>query len=77
MAKGEYRYFLFSREQMEFRKAMEAKQGRKFKVGTVIISGVRKPYTELSITGKSIYSDADIVAHGDISTMKYTLPKGE
>ena len=74
---GQIKYFLFSREQMEFRKIMEAKQGKKFKVGTVIINGVRKPYTEMSDSGKSRYSDANIVAHGDISKIKYTPPKGE
>lgn len=74
---GQVKYFLFSREQMEFRKDIEARQGKKFKVGTVIINGVRKHYTELSDSGKSRYSDAIIVAHGDISRIKYTPPKGE
>lgn len=74
---SQIKYFLFSREQMEFRKSMEARQGKKFKVGTVIVNGVRKHYTEMSDTNKSRYSDAVIVAHGDISTFKYTQPKGE
>lgn len=74
---SQIKYFLFSREQMEFRKSMEAKQGKKFKVGTVIVNGVRKHYTEMSDSGVSNYSDAKIVAHGDISKIKYTPPKGE
>ena len=74
---SQIKYFMFSREQMEFRKSMEANQGKRFKVGTVIVNGVRKPYTEMSDSGKSRYSDATIVAYGDISKIRYTPPKGE
>ena len=74
---SQIKYFLFSREQMEFRKTIEARQGKKFKAGTVIVNGVRKLYTEMSDTSKSKYSDTIIVAHGDISKIKYIPPKGE
>lgn len=71
------KYFLFSRQQMEFRKQIEAKQGKKFKVGTVIINGVRKAFTEMSDSNRSQYSDAQVVAYGDISKIRYSAPKGE
>lgn len=71
------KYFLFSREQMEFMKNMEAVQGKRFRTGTVIVNGIRKQFTELSSSGVSRYSDAKIVAQGDISRIKYTPPRGE
>lgn len=72
-----YKYFIYSSEQLKFKEKMEAKMGKKFKVGTVIYKGKKRSFTELSNTGKSNYSDAKIVAEGDITTIKYTLPKGE
>jgi hypothetical protein len=71
-----YRYFIYSSEQMEFQKKMEEKAGRNYQVGTVIASGKKRPFTELSKTGESNYSDAKIIAEGEIKKFKYTLPKG-
>ena len=71
-----YRYFIYSSEQMAFQKKMEEKTGKTYYVGTVIYRGKRVSFTELSRTGKSIYSDAKIVAEGDFTKMKYTLPRG-
>lgn len=71
------KYFLFSRDQMEFMKKMEATRGKRFKIGTVIVNGVRKVYTEMSNNSSSRYADAQIVAYGDITKMRYTPPKGE
>jgi len=73
----DYRYFIYSSEQLEFQKKMESKLGKNYKVGTVISRGKKKSFTELSKTGKSRYSDAKIVAEGDINLIKYTLPRGE
>ena len=71
------KYFIYSYEQLQMRKQVELKMGRKFKVGHVIVNGVRKPFTELSSTSKSRYADAKIVAQGDPRLMNYTEPKGE
>ena len=68
------KYFLYSNEQLKLRKEVEARMGKKFIVGTVIVNGTRKPFTELSSTEKSRYSDAKIVAEGDPTIMRYTLP---
>ena len=69
-----YKYFIFSSEQLKFRRETELKLGRHFKPGQVIVNGVRTPFTELSDKDKSRYSDAKVVAYGDISKMTYTLP---
>lgn len=71
------KYFMYSSEQLKFRKQIESKMGKKFKIGHVIVNGVKKPFTELSSSPKSRFTDAIIVAEGDPSIMRYTLPKGE
>lgn len=72
-----YKYFIYSSEQLSFRKQIEAKMGKKFSVGHVIVNGTRKPFTELSSTATTRYADGKIVAEGDPSTMSYTLPEGK
>lgn len=73
------KYFIYSAEQLKLRKEIELKMGRKFMVGHVIVNGVRKPFTELSSnppSASSRYADAVLVASGDPSTMKYSMPGG-
>ena len=70
------KYFLYSAEQYKLRKDIEAKMGKKFMVGHVIVNGIKKPFTELSSKPTSRYSDVKIVAEGDPTTMRYTLPEG-
>lgn len=70
------KYFLYSSEQLQFRKQVEERLGRKFIVGHVIVNGTRKPFTELSPTPESRFSDSKIVAQGDPTLMRYTLPEG-
>lgn len=69
-----YKYFFYSTEQMKFMKNIEEKMGRKYTVGQVIVNGTRKPFTELSSSPTSRYSDAKIVAQGEEIEFKYTLP---
>ena len=71
------KYFIYSAEQLKLRREIEAKMGKKFVIGQVIVSGARKPFTELSSNPKSRFSDAKIVAEGDPTLMKYTLPEGK
>lgn len=69
------RYFLYSREQVEFRKSIEAKMGRTYSPGYVISGGVKKLYSEISINPYSKrYSDANVVASGIITEMDYKPP---
>lgn len=70
------KYFIYSSEQLKLRKSVEAKMGKTFKCGTVIVNGTRKLFTELSTKPISRFSDAIIVAQGDPTLMKYTLPEG-
>lgn len=70
------KYFIYSSEQLKLRKSVEAKMGKNFKCGTVIVNGTRKLFTELSPRPTSRFSDAIIVAQGDPTLMKYTLPEG-
>lgn len=71
------KYFIYSSEQLKFRKSIEEKLGKRFNVGHVIVDGVKKPFTELSSTSASRFSDAKIVAQGDPTLMRYTLPTGK
>lgn len=53
------KYFLYSSKQLKFRKDIELKMGKKFRVGHVIVNGVRKPFTELSSQPTSRFADAN------------------
>ena len=74
---AEKKYFLYSSTQMKFRKETEAKMGRKFTPGHVLVNGSRYPFTEISSNGpeKSRYSDSKSVYYGDPTKVKYTLPE--
>lgn len=67
-----YKYFIYSASQMKDRTNIEKNIGRKFIPGTVVVGPKKLQYTELSSTGTSRYSDATIVAEGDITKMSYT-----
>jgi len=69
-----YKYFLFSNEQLKAKTAIEKKMGKTFKPGVVFNKGKRSSFTELSSSPKNQYSDTKIVAEGDDTLMKYTLP---
>lgn len=69
------KYFLYSREQVEFRKKIEAKMGRIYSPGYVIAGGAKKLYSEISAKPfSSRYSDANVVAYGNINEMVYVQP---
>lgn len=65
-------YFMFSVTDMNRRKEIEAKLGRKYKPGKVRVRGDYKPFTEM-VTDPSLskYPDATIVASGEKEQMKY------
>lgn len=71
------KYFFYSHEQLTMLKNVELKMGKKFKVGYVIVNGVRKPFTELSTSPKSRFADAKLVAQGDPSIMRYVEPSSK
>lgn len=69
-----YKYFLYSVEQMKFMKDMQKRMGKRYQVGVVFHKGKKLSFTELSSSANSRYSDAKVVAEGEATTMKYTLP---
>lgn len=67
------RYFMYSQEQMKLKRSIETKLGREYVMGTIIVKGEQKPFTEIVTSiGNMRYSDAVIVAYGDIRELKYT-----
>ena len=71
-----YKYFLYSSQQANFFKTVEQNMGRTFHVGTVFYKGTKKSFTELSSTPTNNYSDAKIVAEGEETSLRFTLPGG-
>ena len=69
-----YKYFLYSVKQMQFMREMQKKMGKIYKPGIVFNKGKKLSFTELSSSGKSIYSDAKIVAAGEVTKFKYIMP---
>lgn len=75
MADTGYKYFLYSAAQLKDRTNIEKQIGKQFVPGSVVVGSRSRQYTELSSTGVSRYSDAVIVAEGDVSQMSYTKIK--
>lgn len=69
-----YKYFLFSKDQMDFRKRMDAKVGKTYRPGYVIVGGRRKNITEINSTGRSNYTDVQLIAEGDENSFDYQKP---
>lgn len=72
MSNNGIKYFLFSSQQMKMKVEIEAKIGRKYKPGTVLVNGTYKQFTEISDTPNSTrFPDSIIVASGKLSEMRY------
>lgn len=69
-----YKYFLYSTQQLNFKKDREKTLGRKFKMGYVLVNGVKKNITEINTTGISRFPDAKIIAEGEAKEMRYSEP---
>lgn len=72
-----YKYFLYSSQELNFRKEMEEKMGKRFKLGIVFDKGKRLSFTQISSTPTSQYSDSKVVAEGEESTFRFTPPSSE
>ena len=71
------RYFVYSPTQAEELTRTEnigrVDPRRKFKLGTVVVNGVAREYTEIVTSlARARYADAKLVAKGDIRTIKFT-----
>lgn len=69
-----YKYFIYSSSQLEFKKEMEQKQGKRFKLGYVLVGGRKRSITEINSSGKSRFSDFVVVTEGEESNFKYEKP---
>ena len=72
---GSYKYFLYSNDQYKQRESVEKNIGKIYTAGQVLVNGRWKNYTEISSNPANSFSDAKIVAEGDISDIKYTKAK--
>ena len=67
-----YRYFVFSRTQLEDIKRREEKLGRYATNGKVIVDGIAKEYTDIILNMESAkYADSIIITEGDIRKITY------
>lgn len=68
-----HRVFVYSRTQYEQRATLDRKMGRATKLGTVLVNGIPKHYTDiLTSMSNCKFSDAIEVVSGDIRKMHYT-----
>lgn len=66
------KFFIFSLTQFKMRKDVEARLGREYKPGEVLVNGTYKQYTEIVNDPKEArFPDAVIIASGDIRFIKY------
>ena len=71
------RYFMYSPTQADELTKTEnidrVDPRRKFKLGTVVVNGNARQYTEMVTSPtRARYADAKVVAKGDIRSMKFT-----
>lgn len=73
-----YKYFLYSLKQIADKNEMYDKVNKEMVLGTVIYNGKRREFSALSDT-KTLerYSDARVVAEGEIDKMQYTMPSSK
>jgi hypothetical protein len=69
-----YRYFLYSKSQLNLRQEVDRKINKTFSPGKVFNKGRWVDYTEISTTPKNSYADTKIVAEGYLEDMKYQNP---
>lgn len=72
--KDSYVYFLYSEKQSKDRSEIEKKMSRVFTLGSVIVNGRKKFFTEMSKKSSNRYPDCKIIAEGWLSKVTYTLP---
>lgn len=69
-----YVYFMYSLEHVSSKDEVEAKLGKRFVCGTVVVGGVKKKYSYKSTnkTFLSQYPDARIIAEGYEKQISFT-----
>lgn len=69
------KYFIYSSEQMKFRKKVDEGIGKRYTPGQLYTGARAILFTEINSTGKSRYSDAKVVYKGETDGLKYTMPE--
>ena len=69
-----YGFFQFSKEQLDNRTKIEARIGKEFIAGKVVVKGKQKTFTQITKIAEHKYNDSKIVARGDLETMSFTEP---
>ncbi len=74
-ANSNYRYFLFSQQFIADKNKVYDKINKTMVLGSVIYNGSRREYCALSATPTlHNYTDARVVAEGDITKISHTQP---
>lgn len=72
LSKTDYVYFIYSKEEMELMKNIAKKRGKNLTLGTVIVNGLPKTYTNIVLNpSDSRFTDAIIVTSGILGDIKY------
>lgn len=73
LSKTDYVYFIYSKEHMELMTNIAKKRGKTITLGTVIVNGSPKKYTDIvSSPSATRYTDAVVVTSGILGNIKYT-----
>ena len=73
-----YKYFLYSKDQLDEQNNILAKRNKSMTPGIVVVNGIKKQYTQLSSSSTiDRFFDAKIVAEGEESSFTYEKPKIE
>jgi hypothetical protein len=73
-----YRYFLYSKDQLDEKNAILEKRNKSFTPGVVAVNGIRRQFTQISsIPELPRFIDTKVVAEGELSSFRYTKPKVE
>lgn len=68
---NQYRYFLYSREQLETKIEISRKLGRAYAPKYVLVNGQWLEYTEIRTNLTSGFSDSIVITSGNINEMTY------
>ena len=69
------RFVIYSSEQKKEMETIAKNSNKTFKLGTVIVNGKSKPYTDIILSMNNCkYGDAKIVIAGDIRKLSITEP---
>jgi hypothetical protein len=76
LSSDKYAYFIFSKEQMDMKRALAKKRGKNLSLGSVIVNGIAKQYTDIvEDPSNTRYVDSVLVTKGYLKDIKYTKEK--